>query len=139
MYIDQLNGGFISLHIISNVLYSCFLLNLFHTILIVCTYYLFIIRYVLYSCLSYYVLTTYSTIVSWGSKATPSATPFFKTAYKVSHLPRLGMLCLALPARRKVQKLDFQSEFSMSKIISLIFFHWRTISWVQISAKMFFL
>ena len=23
-----------------------------------------------------------------------------------------GMLCLALPARRKVQKLDFQSEFS---------------------------
>ena len=34
------------------------------------------------------------------------------------------MLCLALPACRKVQKLDFQSEFSMSKIIriSLIFF-----------------
>ena len=34
------------------------------------------------------------------------------------------MLCLALPARRKVQKLDFQSEFSMSKIIrfSLNFF-----------------
>ena len=34
------------------------------------------------------------------------------------------MLCLALPARRKVRKLDFQSEFSMSKIIriSLNFF-----------------
>jgi hypothetical protein len=34
------------------------------------------------------------------------------------------MLCLALPARRKVRKLDFQSEFSMSKIIRifLIFF-----------------
>ena len=34
------------------------------------------------------------------------------------------MLCLALPAQRKVRKLDFQSELSMSKIIqiSLIFF-----------------
>ena len=34
------------------------------------------------------------------------------------------MLSLALPAQRKVQKLDFQSEFSMSKIIQifLIFF-----------------
>ena len=29
------------------------------------------------------------------------------------------MICLALPARRKVQKLDFQSEFSMSKIIRI--------------------
>ena len=29
------------------------------------------------------------------------------------------MLCLALPARRKVRKLDFQSEFSMSKIIRI--------------------
>jgi hypothetical protein len=36
------------------------------------------------------------------------------------------MLCLALPARRKVLKLDF-SEFSMSKIIRifLIFFSLR--------------
>ena len=46
---------------------------------------------------------------------------------KLAILPdykRPGMLCLALPARRKVQKLDFQSEFSMSKIIrsSLNFF-----------------
>ena len=29
------------------------------------------------------------------------------------------MLCLALPPRHKVQKLDFQSEFSMSKIIRI--------------------
>ena len=28
-------------------------------------------------------------ILSWGLEATPSATPFFKTAYKISHLPRL--------------------------------------------------
>ena len=37
------------------------------------------------------------------------------------------MLCLALPACHKVQKLDFQSEFSMSKIIRifLIFFSLR--------------
>ena len=36
----------------------------------------------------------------------------------------LRMLCLALPPCRIVQKLDFQSEFSMSKIIRnfLIFF-----------------
>jgi hypothetical protein len=32
------------------------------------------------------------------------------------------MLCLALPPRRKVQKLDFQSEFSMSKIIRIFQF-----------------
>ena len=30
---------------------------------------------------------------------------------------RTGILCLALPARCKVRKLDFQSEFSMTKII----------------------
>ena len=37
------------------------------------------------------------------------------------------MHCLALPAHRKVLKLDFQSEFSMSKItrIFLIFFSLR--------------
>ena len=47
---------------------------------------------------------------------TPSVTQFFKQSYKISHplgyrCP--GMLCLALPARRKVPKLEFQSEFSM--------------------------
>ena len=37
-----------------------------------------------------------------------------------------GTIFLALPAHRKVLKLDFQSEFYMSKIIRifLIFFHW---------------
>ena len=51
---------------------------------------------------------------------------FFKRSYKVSHNPGLqyiisilGMLCLALPARCKKLKLDFQSEFSMSKIIRI--------------------
>jgi hypothetical protein len=40
---------------------------------------------------------------------------------------RPGMLCLALPARPKVLKLDFQSKFSMSKFIRifLIFFSLR--------------
>ena len=28
-------------------------------------------------------------IVSWGSETTPLATPFFKMAYKISHLPGL--------------------------------------------------
>ena len=40
---------------------------------------------------------------------------------------RSGMLCLALPARLKVRKLDFQSEFSISKIIRIFlnFFSWK--------------
>ena len=37
----------------------------------------------------------------------------------ILHYKRPGMLCLALPARRKVLKLDFQSEFPMSKIIQI--------------------
>ena len=40
--------------------------------------------------------------------------PGFLPDYK-----RPGMLCLALPAHRKMRKLDFQSEFSMSKIIRI--------------------
>ena len=53
---------------------------------------------------------------------------FSKELTKLTILPDYkhpGMLCLVLPAWRKVRKLDFQSEFSMSKIIriSLIFFH----------------
>ena len=31
----------------------------------------------------------WSALVSWESEATPSATPFFKRAYKISHPPRL--------------------------------------------------
>ena len=61
------------------------------------------------------------------SEATPSATQFLKGHTKLAIIldyKRPVMLCLALPARRKVLKLDFQSEFSMSKIIRifLIFF-----------------
>ena len=37
----------------------------------------------------------------------------------LSNYKRPVMLCLALPARRKMQKLVFQSEFSMSKIIRI--------------------
>ena len=47
---------------------------------------------------------------------------FSKWLTKLAIFPdykRSGMLCLALPARRKVRKLDFQSEFSMSKIIRI--------------------
>ena len=36
------------------------------------------------------------------------------------NFPNYKMLCLALPALHKMQKLDFQSEFSMSKIIQII-------------------
>ena len=66
-------------------------------------------------------------VKSLTSEATHSATQFFKRSKKLAILPdymRPGMLCLALPACCKVPKLDFQSEFSMSKIIGifLIFF-----------------
>ena len=37
-------------------------------------------------------------LVSWGSEATPSATPFFKRAYKISHPPRLWAFWDALPS-----------------------------------------
>ena len=52
---------------------------------------------------------------------------FSKGLTKLAILPDYkhpGMLCLALPAGSKLQKSDFQSEFSSSKIIriSLIFF-----------------
>ena len=75
---------------------------------------------------------TNSALVSWVSEATPSVTPFSKRLIKLAifldcKFP--GLLCLALPARRKVQKLDFQSEF-LSKIIRIFlnfFFHWRII------------
>ena len=45
-----------------------------------------------------------SELVSWESEATPSATPFFKRAYKFSIFPdyeRPGLICLALPPPQK--------------------------------------
>ena len=60
-----------------------------------------------------------SRIKSLTSEATHSATQFFKQSYKISHPPGLYASWDALPARRKVRKLDFQSEFSMSKIIRI--------------------
>ena len=45
-----------------------------------------------------------SAIKSLTSEATPSATPFFKRAYKLAILPDYkcpGLICLALPARQK--------------------------------------
>ena len=60
-------------------------------------------------------------------EATPSAAQFVKRSYKILDYKCPGMLGLALPARCKVLKLDFQSDFLMSKIIqiSLIFFSSR--------------
>ena len=59
--------------------------------------------------------------------------PLSKGLTKLAILPdykRPGMLCLALPDLRRVCKLDFQSEFSMSKIIRifLIFFFIKKLS-----------
>ena len=39
-----------------------------------------------------------SRLVSWGSEVTPSATPFFKRAYKISHPPGLYASWHALPS-----------------------------------------
>ena len=47
---------------------------------------------------------------------------FGKRSYKLAILPdytRPGILCLALPPHREVPKLDFQNEFTMSKIIQI--------------------
>ena len=53
-------------------------------------------------------------------EATTLATQVFKRSYKIIlDYKRTGMLCLALPACPKVLKLDFQSEFSISKIIRI--------------------
>ena len=65
----------------------------------------------------------YRGVKSLTSEGTPSAIQFFKQLYEIIHPPfdykLFRMLCLALRPRRKVQKLDFQSEFSMSKIIPI--------------------
>ena len=59
--------------------------------------------------------------------------PIFRRSYKICHPPdnqRPEMLCQAQPRFHEMPKLDFQSEFSMSKIIRifLIFFSLKKIS-----------
>ena len=51
-------------------------------------------------------------IKSLTSEVAPSTTEIFKRSYKISHDPGLYASWDALPARRKVLKLDFQGEFS---------------------------
>ena len=46
-----------------------------------------------------------STVVSWESEATPSATPFFKRAYKISHPPRLWVSWIDLPSFASSSKI----------------------------------
>ena len=56
-------------------------------------------------------------------EATPLAPNFSKGLTKLAIIldyKHPGMLCLAFPAHSKVLKLDFQSEFSMSKITSIL-------------------
>ena len=73
--------------------------------------------------------TSTKTRVVGGNEARPGTQQinFTNCLTKLAILPdykRPGMICLALSALHKVRKLDFQSEFSMSKIIQifLIFF-----------------
>ena len=49
-------------------------------------------------------------IKSLTSEVAPSTTEIFKRSYKISHDPGLYASWDALPARRKVLKLDFQSQ-----------------------------
>ena len=44
-------------------------------------------------------------VVSWESEATPSATPFFKRAYKISHPPRLWVSWIDLPSFASLSKI----------------------------------
>ena len=44
-------------------------------------------------------------LVSWGSEATPSATPFFKRTYKISHPPRLWVSWIDLPSFASSSKI----------------------------------
>ena len=44
-------------------------------------------------------------VVSWESEATPSATPFFKRAYKISHPPRFWVSWIDLPSFASSSKI----------------------------------
>ena len=56
-------------------------------------------------------------LVSWESEATPSATPFFKRAYKISHPPRLWVSWIDLPS--------FASSLKIwPKFSNKVFFSW---------------
>ena len=72
-------------------------------------------------------------LVSWGSEVTPSATPFFKRAYKISHPPGLWAFWDALPSFASSAQ---SVKIGLSKWIfyvknhpnlSEFFFHWRII------------
>ena len=44
-------------------------------------------------------------VVSWESEPTPSATPFFKRVYKISHPPRLWVSWIDLPSFASSSKI----------------------------------
>ena len=74
-------------------------------ILLNCTYnYIFIQRQIKIKCkfckenLMNNVYNYSYILVSWESEATPSATPFFKRAYKISHFPGLWAPWVDLPS-----------------------------------------
>ena len=58
-------------------------------------------------------------VKSLTSEATPLETQGITKLAILPDYKRPGMLCLASPACRKVRKMDFQSQFSMSKIIRI--------------------
>ena len=76
----------------------------------------FVKNFTLFSCLT--ILTNspprvriwkkgiiYMILVSWGSEATPSAIPFFKRAYKISHPPQLWVSWIDLPSFASSSKI----------------------------------
>ena len=71
-------------------------------------------------------------IVSWGLELTPTATPFFKRAYKISHPPGLWAFWDALPSFASSAQ---SAKIGLSKWIFYVknhpnlwfFFHWRII------------
>ena len=61
--------------------------------------------------------TIHYLLVSWESEATPSATPFFKRAYKISHPPRLWVSWIDLPSFASSSKI-------WPNFINKVFFSW---------------
>ena len=61
-------------------------------------------------------------IVSWESEATPSATPVFKRAYKISHPPWLSVSWIDLPSFASSSKIwpNFSNIFSNLKFLKKI-------------------
>ena len=71
-----------------------------------CTLHAFLGAFTIFPVQVLYVLyNVWYVLVSWGSEGTPSATPFFKSSYKISHPPRLYVSWVDLPSIASSSKI----------------------------------